>query len=91
MEIMAGEYFWAAGCANLRRAGLHRYRKEALSYLCIKISSGYQQIERPKMTKKVKRAYVTKGRQSEREPVGMRAELEAFKRERILKEMIELF
>jgi TetR/AcrR family transcriptional regulator, cholesterol catabolism regulator len=43
------------------------------------------------MTKKIKRAPVTKGRQGARETIGMRAELEMFKRERILKEMIELF
>jgi TetR/AcrR family transcriptional regulator, cholesterol catabolism regulator len=40
------------------------------------------------MTKKAKRA--TKAREGTREPIGMRAELEVFKRERILKEMIEL-
>jgi AcrR family transcriptional regulator len=43
------------------------------------------------MTKETKRAGVTKGRPRAREPIGMRAELEMFKRERILKEMIELF
>jgi AcrR family transcriptional regulator len=43
------------------------------------------------MTKATKRADVTKGRPRAREPIGMRAELEMFKRERILKEMIELF
>src|SRR5262245_8746924 len=53
--------------------------------------SGREPIEGPKMTKKAKRAQVTKGRQAAREPVGMRAELEMFKRERILKEMIALF
>jgi AcrR family transcriptional regulator len=42
------------------------------------------------MTKKAKRAQVTKAREGVREAVGMRAELEVFKRERILKEMIEL-
>jgi AcrR family transcriptional regulator len=40
------------------------------------------------MGKKAKRA--TKTREGAREAVGMRAELEVFKRERILKEMIEL-
>jgi AcrR family transcriptional regulator len=43
------------------------------------------------MTKKPKRAHAAKGRPGAREAVGMRAELEMFKRERILKEMIELF
>jgi AcrR family transcriptional regulator len=43
------------------------------------------------MTKETKRAEAAKGRRRTREPVGMRAELEMFKRERILKEMIELF
>lgn len=43
------------------------------------------------MTKETKRADVTKGRRRVREPIGMRAELETFKRERILKEMVELF
>jgi AcrR family transcriptional regulator len=43
------------------------------------------------MTKETKRADATKGRRRTREPIGMRAELEMFKRERILKEMIELF
>lgn len=43
------------------------------------------------MTKKAKSASVTKARQGVREPTGMRAELETFKRERILKEMMELF
>jgi AcrR family transcriptional regulator len=43
------------------------------------------------MTKETKRADVKKGRPRAREPIGMRAELEMFKRERILKEMIELF
>jgi len=43
------------------------------------------------MTKKAKRAHAAKGRQGAREAVGMRAELEMFKRERILKEMIALF
>src|SRR5215218_9397255 len=42
------------------------------------------------MTKKAKRAPVNKAREGAREPIGMRAELEVFKRERILKEMIEL-
>jgi TetR/AcrR family transcriptional regulator, cholesterol catabolism regulator len=42
------------------------------------------------MTKEAKRAPVTKGRRV-RQATGMRAELELFKRERILKEMIELF
>lgn len=42
------------------------------------------------MTKRAKRAQVTKARAGAREAVGMRAELELFKRERILKEMIEL-
>ena len=42
------------------------------------------------MTKKAKRAHATKAREGVREPIGMRAELEVFKRERILKEMIEL-
>jgi AcrR family transcriptional regulator len=42
------------------------------------------------MTKKAKRAPGTKAREGAREAGGMRAELEAFKRERILKEMIEL-
>jgi AcrR family transcriptional regulator len=42
------------------------------------------------MTKKTKRAYVTKAREGARGAIGLRAELEVFKRERILKEMIEL-
>jgi AcrR family transcriptional regulator len=42
------------------------------------------------MSKKTKRAPATKGRPAVREATGMRAELELFKRERILKEMIEL-
>jgi TetR/AcrR family transcriptional regulator, cholesterol catabolism regulator len=43
------------------------------------------------MTKETRRADATKGRPRARQPIGMRAELEMFKRERILKEMIELF
>jgi TetR/AcrR family transcriptional regulator, cholesterol catabolism regulator len=43
------------------------------------------------MAKEPKRADGAKGRQRARAPIGMRAELEMFKRERILKEMIELF
>jgi TetR/AcrR family transcriptional regulator, cholesterol catabolism regulator len=42
------------------------------------------------MTKKTKRVHVTKAREGKRKMIGMRAELEVFKRERILKEMIEL-
>src|SRR5688572_23981770 len=42
------------------------------------------------MAKKAKRVPVAKTRQSGRATVGMRAELEMFKRERILKEMIGL-
>jgi AcrR family transcriptional regulator len=42
------------------------------------------------MTKKAKRVHVTKAREGKRKMIGMRAELEVFKRERILKEMIEL-
>jgi TetR/AcrR family transcriptional regulator, cholesterol catabolism regulator len=42
------------------------------------------------MTKKAKRGHVTKAREGKRKIIGMRAELEVFKRERILKEMIEL-
>jgi AcrR family transcriptional regulator len=42
------------------------------------------------MTKKAKRAHAAKAREGVREAGGMRAELEVFKRERILKEMIEL-
>lgn len=42
------------------------------------------------MTKKAKRARAAKAREGTREAIGMRAELEVFKRERILKEMIEL-
>src|SRR4051812_25770746 len=42
------------------------------------------------MTKKAKRASGTKSRDGAREAGGMRAEIEVFKRERILKEMIEL-
>jgi TetR/AcrR family transcriptional regulator, cholesterol catabolism regulator len=42
------------------------------------------------MTRKPKRAQATTGRPGVREAIGMRAELELFKRERILKEMIEL-
>src|SRR5262245_47763347 len=42
------------------------------------------------MTKKTKRASVTKAREGVRGAIGLRAELEVFKRERILKEMIEL-
>lgn len=42
------------------------------------------------MTKKAKRTPGAKAREGAREPSGMRAELEVFKRERILKEMIEL-
>ena len=42
------------------------------------------------MTKKAKRAHAPKAREGTREAIGMRAELEVFKRERILKEMIEL-
>jgi TetR/AcrR family transcriptional regulator, cholesterol catabolism regulator len=54
-------------------------------------ADGIRAIEGPKMTKKAKRAPVTKDRPGAREAIGMRAELEMFKRERILKEMIELF
>src|SRR5262245_44425943 len=43
------------------------------------------------MAKEARRGDVTKGRPRARAPIGMRAELETFKRERILKEMIELF
>jgi AcrR family transcriptional regulator len=43
------------------------------------------------MTKKAKSVQSAKGRQGAGAPVGMRAELEMFKRERILKEMVELF
>jgi AcrR family transcriptional regulator len=43
------------------------------------------------MTKKIKPVQLAKGRQSVRATIGMRAELEMFKRERILQEMIELF
>ena len=43
------------------------------------------------MTKTTKPVRLAKGRQSVRATSGMRAELEVFKRERILKEMIELF
>jgi AcrR family transcriptional regulator len=42
------------------------------------------------MTKKTKPVHLAKGRQSTRATIGMRAELEMFKRERILQEMIEL-
>jgi AcrR family transcriptional regulator len=42
------------------------------------------------MTKKAKQSPAAKGRPSARKTTGMRAELEVFKRERILKEMIEL-
>lgn len=43
------------------------------------------------MTRKAKTVQMAKGRQSGRASSGMRAELETFKRERILQEMIELF
>jgi AcrR family transcriptional regulator len=43
------------------------------------------------MSKKTKPVPSAKGRPGARATTGMRAELEAFKRERILKEMIELF
>jgi AcrR family transcriptional regulator len=74
----------------LVRSGSRRYRTEAISCAV----SGRQQgvgNRRAKMTKETKRAEAAKGRRRTREPVGMRAELEMFKRERILKEMIELF
>jgi TetR/AcrR family transcriptional regulator, cholesterol catabolism regulator len=43
------------------------------------------------MTRKIKPVHLAKGRPSARATTGMRAELEMFKRERILQEMIELF
>ncbi len=43
------------------------------------------------MTRKAKAVHLAKGRQGTRAATGMRAELEMFKRERILQEMIVLF
>ena len=43
------------------------------------------------MSRKAKPVPSAKGRPGERATSGMRAELETFKRERILQEMIELF
>jgi AcrR family transcriptional regulator len=43
------------------------------------------------MTRKAKAVHLAKGRQGARAATGMRAELEMFKRERILQEMIVLF
>src|SRR5918995_46875 len=55
---------------------------------CCGTASGHEQ-SKAKMSKKTKRAPATKGRPAVREASGMRAELELFKRERILQEMIE--